>query len=81
MSLSHFFETDLAKLRGVTPARLTLLQSELGLYNFGDLIQYFPFRYEDRTLIHPIGQIHDQMENAQFVGRIRYKEKIGTGKR
>jgi ATP-dependent DNA helicase RecG len=81
MSLSHFFETDLAKLRGVTPARLTLLQSELGLFNFGDLIQYFPFRYEDRTLIHPIGQIHDQMENAQFVGRIRYKEKIGTGKR
>ena len=73
MSLSHFFETDLAKLRGVTPARLTMLQSELGLFSFGDLIQYFPFRYEDRTLIHPIGQIHDQMENAQFVGRIRYK--------
>jgi ATP-dependent DNA helicase RecG len=81
MSLSHFFETDLAKLRGVTPARLTLLQTELGLFSFGDLIQYFPFRYEDRTIIHPIAEIHDQMENVQFVGRIRYKEKIGAGKR
>ncbi len=81
MSLSHFFETDLAKLRGVTPARLTLLQTELGLFSFGDLIQYFPFRYEDRTIIHPIAEINDQMENVQFVGRIRYKEKIGAGKR
>jgi ATP-dependent DNA helicase RecG len=57
------------------------LQTELGLFSFGDLIQYFPFRYEDRTIIHPIAEIHDQMENVQFVGRIRYKEKIGAGKR
>jgi ATP-dependent DNA helicase RecG len=65
----------------MTPARLLLLQSELGLFTFGDLIQYFPFRYEDRTLILPIDQINDQMENVQFVGRIKYKEKIGIGKR
>ena len=81
MSTSHFFESDLATLRGMTPARLLLLQSELGLFTFGDLIQYFPFRYEDRTLILPIDQINDQMENVQFVGRIKYKEKIGIGKR
>jgi ATP-dependent DNA helicase RecG len=79
MSFSHFFDTDLSKLKGVTPPRLSLLQSELGLNTFGDLIQYFPFRYEDRTLILPIDQIQDEMEHAQFVGRIRYVEKLGNG--
>ena len=81
MSTSHFFESDLATLRGMTPARLLLLQSELGLFTFGDLIQYFPFRYEDRTLLTPIAEINDQMENVQFIGRIKYKEKIGVGRR
>ena len=81
MSTSHFFDSDLATLRGMTPARLSLLQSELGLFTFGDLIQYFPFRYEDRTLLTPIAQINDQMENVQFIGRIKYKEKIGIGRR
>ncbi|MDF5690551.1 ATP-dependent DNA helicase RecG [Aquirufa aurantiipilula] len=77
--MTHFFETDLALLRGMTPARLSLLQMELGLFTYGDLIQYFPFRYEDRTAIYPIDQITEQLEHAQFVGRIRYKEKIGQG--
>ena len=81
MSTSHFFESDLATLRGMTPARLSLLQSELGLFTFGDLIQYFPFRYDDRTLLTPIAEINDQMENVQFIGRIKYKEKIGVGRR
>jgi len=81
MSTSHFFESDLAILRGMTPARLMLFQSELGLFTFGDLIQYFPFRYEDRTLLTPIAEINDQMENVQFIGRIKYKEKIGVGRR
>jgi ATP-dependent DNA helicase RecG len=65
----------------MTPARLSLLQSELGLFTFGDLIQYFPFRYDDRTLLTPIAEINDQMENVQFIGRIKYKEKIGVGRR
>lgn len=81
MSLTHFFETDLANLRGMSPARLLMLQTELGLFTYADLIQYFPFRYEDRTIVHSIAEISDQMEHAQFIARIRYKEKIGNGAR
>ncbi len=79
MSAGHFFDTDLSQLRGMTPTRLSLLQTELGLFTYGDLIQYYPFRYEDRTQIHPIAEISEQMEHAQFIGRIRYKEKLGNG--
>jgi ATP-dependent DNA helicase RecG len=81
MSLLPFFDTDLAKLRGMTPAKLTLLQTELGMFTYGDLIQYFPFRYEDRTVVHPIATITEEMDHAQFIGRIRFKEKIGAGHR
>ncbi|MHA8082914.1 ATP-dependent DNA helicase RecG [Aquirufa sp. A-Brett2-15D] len=81
MSLVPFFDTDLAKLRGMTPAKLTLLQTELGMFTYGDLIQYFPFRYEDRTVVHPIATITEEMDHAQFIGRIRFKEKIGAGHR
>jgi len=81
MSLVAFFDTDLAKLRGMTPAKLTLLQTELGMFTYGDLIQYFPFRYEDRTVVHSIASITDDMDHAQFIGRIRFKEKIGAGHR
>jgi len=79
MSVGHFFDTDLSQLRGMTPTRLSLLQTELGLFTYGDLIQYYPFRYEDRTQIHRIADISEQMEHAQFIGRIRYKEKLGNG--
>ncbi|MFM6914904.1 MAG: hypothetical protein ACKOUQ_08440, partial [Aquirufa sp.] len=65
----------------MTPAKLTLLQTELGMFTYGDLIQYFPFRYEDRTVVHPIASITEEMDHAQFVGRIRFKEKIGAGHR
>jgi ATP-dependent DNA helicase RecG len=81
MSLVPFFDTDLAKLRGMTLAKLTLLQTELGMFTYGDLIQYFPFRYEDRTVVHPIATITEEMDHAQFIGRIRFKEKIGAGHR
>ncbi|RVU25050.1 ATP-dependent DNA helicase RecG [Sandaracinomonas limnophila] len=77
--MSHFFEQELSKLKGVTPQRLPLLQNELRLFTFADLIQYYPFRYEDRTHFHKIREIHEGMEHAQFIGRIRSYEKIGVG--
>ncbi len=79
--MTHFFEQDLSLLRGVTPQRLTLLQNELHLFTYGDLLQYYPFRYEDRTQFHKIREINEGMDHAQFIGRIRSVEKIGAGRR
>lgn len=77
--MTHFFEQDLSKLKGVTPQRLSLLQSELQVFTYGDLLQYYPFRYEDRTKFYTIREIKEGMDNAQFIGRLRSKEKIGSG--
>ena len=41
-------------LKGVGPQRAELLQKELGIYTFGDLLQHFPFRHVDKTKVTPI---------------------------
>ncbi|MGA1772204.1 MAG: hypothetical protein ACO39T_08045, partial [Flavobacteriaceae bacterium] len=41
-------QTPIAYLKGVGPNRALLLQSELGIYTFQDLLHFFPNRYIDR---------------------------------
>lgn len=36
------------------PQRAELLQKELGIYTFGDLLQHFPFRHVDKTKLVPV---------------------------
>ena len=47
-------DTNIEYLKGVGPARAALLQRELGIYTFADLLEYFPYRYVDRSNISTI---------------------------
>jgi ATP-dependent DNA helicase RecG len=47
--MAGFFESKIEFLKGVGPQRAALLNKELKIFTFGDLIQYYPFRYDDRT--------------------------------
>ncbi len=49
--MANFFDTSVEFLKGIGPQRATLFQKELKIFSFGDLIQHYPFRYEDRTKI------------------------------
>ncbi len=75
--MAGFFETKIEFLKGVGPQRAGLLNKELNIYTFGDLIQYFPFRYEDRTQIHKINQLNATMPYVQIKGFIRDYELSG----
>ncbi|HEY1166497.1 MAG TPA: ATP-dependent DNA helicase RecG [Chitinophaga sp.] len=70
-------------LKGVGPQRGELLRKELNLHTFGDLLNYFPFRYVDRTKVEKISQLHGGMDYVQIRGRITSLEVIGEkrGKR
>ena len=57
MSEKNFFETKIEFIKGVGPKRAAILNKELGVYKFSDLIEYFPYRYEDRTLFVKINKI------------------------
>lgn len=75
--MAGFFETKIEFLKGVGPQRAELLNKELNIYTFGDLIQHFPFRYEDRTQIHKIAELNASMPFVQIKGYIRSCELTG----
>ncbi len=72
-----FFDTSLEFLKGVGPQRAALLQKELKLFTFGDLIQHYPFRYEDRTRFYSLREINELMPFIQVKGKITDIELIG----
>lgn len=74
-----FFDTPIEYLKGVGPQRSALLNKELKIFTFGDLIQYYPFRYEDRTKFYTIKEIHDELPYVQLKLFIIKKELIGVG--
>jgi ATP-dependent DNA helicase RecG len=77
--MAGFFETPVEYLKGVGPQRSALLNKELNIFTFGDLIQYYPFRYEDRTKFHSISTLNDEMQFVQIKGTVTKKEIIGVG--
>ncbi len=62
--------TSISYLKGVGPSRADLLKKELGIRTFGDLINFFPHRYIDRTQFFKINQLEQNSAEIQIVGKI-----------
>ncbi|MFT4095358.1 MAG: ATP-dependent DNA helicase RecG [Niabella sp.] len=69
--------TPIAYLKGVGPQRAELLQKELGIFTFNDLLHYFPFRHIDKTRITAIGNINPAEEYAQVAGILENVQVMG----
>jgi ATP-dependent DNA helicase RecG len=63
-------QTPIVYLKGVGPQRAKLLQEEVGIKTFANLIEYFPFRYVDRTKFYKINQLVESSAEVQIVGVI-----------
>ena len=50
--------------------RATLLYSELGIKTCNDLLNFFPFRYIDKTKFHAIKELQPNSSEVQVVGKI-----------
>jgi ATP-dependent DNA helicase RecG len=77
--MSDFLATSIEFLKGVGPQRAALLNKELSIFTYADLLQHYPFRYEDRTKFFTIAEVNDEMPYVQLKGYITNKEIIGTG--
>lgn len=73
-------EKELTYMKGVGPLRADLLRSELGLRTVGDLLEYFPFRYNDRSQIIRIKEIQSDATAVQLMGKIISIKEIGVAK-
>jgi ATP-dependent DNA helicase RecG len=76
----NFLTTPIECLAGVGPARADLLRLELGIENYGDLANFFPNRYVDRTKFHKIHQLVPETAQVQIVGQLVSLKTAGTGK-
>ena len=79
--MSGFFDTKIEFLKGMGPQKAALFNKELNIFTFGELIQHYPFRYEDRTKFFKIKDLHEDLDHVQVIARIRSVETIGEGRR
>lgn len=81
--MNNFLITPIEYLNGVGPMKGELLKKELGIYSFKDLLEYYPFRYVNRSEFHEIAQLDGQQTQVQIKGKItRFRESgVGRGKR
>ncbi len=79
----EFLETDIKYLPGVGPKRAELLNKELNIFTYNDLLYYFPYKYIDRTKFYKISELDHDLPYVQVRGMIRgyYTEGHGAGKR
>ncbi|MGY8939400.1 MAG: ATP-dependent DNA helicase RecG, partial [Flavobacteriales bacterium] len=57
-------------IEGISVQRAALLCTELGLKTCNDLLNFFPFRYIDKTTFHAIKDLQPNSSEVQIVGRI-----------
>lgn len=78
--MNNFLITPIEYLKGVGPQRAEVLKKELGIYTFQDLIEYYPFRYVDRSQHHKIRDLVGLDGFAQLQGQITQIMESGTGR-
>lgn len=67
---SYNLNTSIAYLKGIGPSRADLLKKELRIRTIGDLLNFFPNRYIDRTSFYKINQLQQNSAEIQIVGKV-----------
>jgi ATP-dependent DNA helicase RecG len=57
-------------IKGISVQRATLLYTELGIKSCNDLLNFFPFRYIDKTQFYAIKDLQPNSSEVQIVGQI-----------
>ena len=78
--MSYILDREIKYLPGIGEKRAALLDKELGIRTFRDMLYTFPYRYIDRSRIYSISEIDSSMAYIQLRGRIIRTSTAGTGK-
>ena len=65
----NFLNTSIDYLKGVGPNRSDILKKEFQIFTYNDLLNFFPFRYIDRTKFYKISEIQKSNADVQIIGR------------
>lgn len=79
--MNNIFNQDIMYLPGVGPKRKEILVSQLNIKTWGDLIEYYPYKYVDRSRVYPIRELSCDMPLVQIKGAIQVFEEFGEGRK
>lgn len=68
--MADILEQDIKYLTGVGPQRQQILNKELGIHCLGDLLEYYPYKYVDRSKVYTISELTSDMPFVQIKGRV-----------
>ena len=77
----NILDQDIMYLPGVGPNRKKMLSKELGIETYGDLLEYYPYKYVDRSKVYTVHELTGDMPFVQVVGRILSFETYEMGPR
>ena len=78
--MSNILDRDIKYLPGIGEKRAALLDKELGIRTFRDMLYTFPYRYIDRSRVYSISEIDSSMAYIQIRGKIIRTSTAGSGK-
>jgi ATP-dependent DNA helicase RecG len=73
----QILKTPVEYLKGVGTQRADILKKDLRIFNYGDLLQHYPFRYIDRTRFYKLKELNSELPAVQILGRVISKEIVG----
>ena len=79
--MPSIFEQDVMYVPGVGPKRKEILNKELNIRTFGDLLEYYPYKYVDRSRIYRSDELSPDMPFVQLKGKILSFEEFEMGPR
>lgn len=79
--MSSILDQDILFLPSVGTKTKEILSKELGIRSYGDLLEYYPYKYVDRSKIFHISELTSDMPFVQLKGKILSYEEVDIGKR
>ena len=77
--MSDILKTDIKYITGVGPQKKDILKREIDIETYGDLLEYYPYKYVDRSHIYTISSLSPDMPFVQIKGRILSFESFQMG--
>ena len=71
------YQTPIEYLKGVGLSRAGILKKELQISKFDDLLNYFPYKYIDRTRFYKIRDVQPDLPYVQVIARVTHIEILG----
>ncbi|MDR1402783.1 MAG: ATP-dependent DNA helicase RecG [Tannerellaceae bacterium] len=71
---------SIAYLTGVGVKKAEVLKKEADISSFEDLLNYFPYKYIDRSRFYKVVEVNDNMPYIQLKGHILSFETMGEGR-